>query len=205
MTSEIRKKKVLVIDNFLTNFEDYKDWVCGLDYVDMESQGVKYRDVLLSPLVDRIKRPLEKILEGELHTQLSFLRKYREGYTHPMWIHSDVRFAGIATTFFIRPTKGEGQDDGMIFWEHEWLGELLTEDQGPEYCQAADAQSLDIHKWKPTMVVPFKENRLVVFDARLFHSKQTYSNRGTVDTCRLIEVGFFSEEPFDIPEVRGVN
>ena len=90
----------------------------------------------------------------------------------------------------------------MLFWSHKVLGKRLQVSAAEEFGKLADSHTLVPDRFEAYQLVPFKENRLVVFDATLFHSKQTYSNRGDKDNCRVIEVGFFAEEKFDIPEVR---
>lgn len=194
---------IWVIDDFMPNFAAYKEWAATRKYENKESQGIVYKDVLISPNIELTKSLVEKTLSRSLVTQLAFLRKYidHRPHVHPAWIHSDMRFGGLATTFFIRPSYS-WQDDGMTFWEHKHFGKRLDQTASPEVCIAADRDTLNqSHNFTPYLTVPFKENRMVVFDACLFHSKQTYSNRGNADDCRLIEVGFFADQPFDIPKV----
>ena len=197
---------IWVIDDFMPNFAAYKEWASRLKYENKESQGITYKDVLISPNIELTKSLIESALSKRLVTQLAFLRKYidHQPHTHPAWIHSDVRFGGLATTLFIRPSHS-WQDDGMTFWEHKNLGRGLRPQDPPEVCIQADRDTLNVQgNFTPYLTVPFKENRMVVFDACLFHSKQTYTNRGDADHCRLIEVGFFAETPFDIPKVTEV-
>ena len=183
---------VIVLDNVLENFDEYKKQVKASKFGDVESQGMNYsdisQDVNAHAIYDEIflntpLRPEEK---------LSFLRAYKDKpeYRHPMWIHSDVLFADYIAIFFIQSSEFP-QDDGVALWRNKELDqiELWAHDHKGEKNQVVDSQSLDPDKWEMWKRIEFKENRLVICPAAYFHSKASYGNYGkTLDDCRIVHV-----------------
>lgn len=189
-------QKLIIIDNVLENFNEYKEEVLNSTFIDVVSQKIKYKD--MSQSVD--PKPIYNKIEGSLNLKTvdktSFLRAYIDTpeYRHPMWIHSDVLFSQYIGVFFIQGS-GFPQDDGLSIWKNNELGVHYLDNKDKDFEQKSkivDSQSLDPEKWSIIKRAEFKENRLVLFPATWFHSKTTYGNYGKeLKDARIIHVLFF--------------
>lgn len=189
---------VVVLDDLLPNFEEYKKQVLSCNFTDVDSQGMKYNDVSLEIAPYDIYDQIDKRTPLTPVDKLSFLRMYRDRpeYRHPMWIHSDVLFADYIAVFMIQSSEFP-QDDGLALWKNKELNDiqLYTKDHTEEKNQIVDSQSLDPEKWEMWKRIEFKENRIVICPAAYFHSKASYGNYGkSLLDSRIVHVLFFNEE-----------
>ena len=189
---------VLVLDDFLPNFEEYKQRVLQAEFSDVDSQGMTYNDISLQIPAQEIYDQITKKTNIKPVEALSFLRAYRDrpDYRHPMWIHSDVLFSDYIGILMIKPSEFP-QDDGVALWKNKELNDiqLYTKDHTGEKNKIVDSQSLDPEKWEMWKRIEFKENRLLICPASYFHSKATYGNYGkTLVDCRIVHVLFFNQE-----------
>lgn len=190
---------VFVIDDVLDDeaWWDYCNRVQFARFSDVESQGMKYSDISQDVSADKIYEALKKKFKRQSTTNvINFLRAYRNkpSYRHPMWIHSDVRFADFIGVFFVQPSEFP-QDDGFALWKNKELNDiqLYTTDHTDEKNKICDSQTLDPEKWELWKRVEFKPNRLVVCPAAYFHSTIAYGHFGeTLDKCRIVHVLFFN-------------
>lgn len=187
---------ISVYDNVLDNFIDYKKRVKSCIFEDVISQGVKYRDISQQIAGDELYNKIDKHFDGTIENQINFLRAYRDdpSYRNPTWIHSDVLFADYIAIFFIQASEF-WQDDGVSFWLNKDLGklELNTKSHIGKENEIVDSQSKNPEKWELFKRVEFKENRIVIAPASMFHSKTSYGNYGnTIDICRIVHVLFFN-------------
>lgn len=189
---------VIVLDNVLSNFEEYKKRTLQSNFIDYDSQGMTYNDVSqdVSPL--ELYKHIQDKTSIKPVDKLSFLRAYRDrsDYRHPMWIHSDVLFSDYIAIFMIKSSEFP-QDDGVALWRNKELDDiqLYTKDHTEEKNVIVDSQSLDPEKWEMWKRIEFKENRLVICPASYFHSKASYGNYGkTFLDCRIVHVLFFDQE-----------
>jgi len=189
---------ILVFDNLLPNFNEYKKKVLQADFRDIVSQEQVYRDMTQDISGDEIYAALKSKIGFTPSDKINFLRAYRDdpSYRHPMWIHSDVLFADYIAIFMIQSSEFP-QDDGVAFWRNKELGTLGLETKthiGKDN-ETVDSQSLYPEYWELHQRVEFKENRIVVAPASSFHSKASYGNYGkTIDECRIVHVLFFNKE-----------
>lgn len=187
---------IYIFDNLLKDFDDYRQRALSCSYKDVESQGIKYRDISQEIPGDEIYKQLKNKFNKPIEDKINFLRAYRDdpNYRHPMWIHSDVLFADYIAIFFIQSSEF-WQDDGVSFWKNIQLNKLAlsTKTHTGEKNKIVDSQSLDPEKWELYKRVEFKPNRIVIAPAAMFHSKTSYGNYGkTIDKCRIVHVLFFN-------------
>lgn len=187
---------IQVFDNLLDNFDYYKGNVKKATFKDTISQGQKYSDISQDVLPVLIYDALSSKVGFSTKDVLSFLRAYRDRpeYRHPMWIHSDALFSDYIGIFMVQSSEFP-QDDGVAIWLNKELGTFKLETDNPDddLNKIVDSQSMDPEKWSLIRRVEFKQNRLVVFPASVFHSKANLGNHGkTYDDCRIVHVLFFN-------------
>lgn len=190
-------KQYYVIDNVLTNFDDYLSEVKRCEFSDVVSQNQKYNDVCLGISHDKIYQKVKEELGFEPVNVISFLRAYRDRpeYRHPMWIHTDTLFSDYIGIFFVQSSEFP-QDDGFALWKNLELNaiELKTKTHLGEANHIVDNQSKNPEKWEMWKRFEFKQNRLVIAPASYFHSTSSYGHHGkTYDDCRIVHVLFFNE------------
>lgn len=189
-------QKLIIIDNVLPNFQEYKQKVLDGTFIDVVSQNIKYKDLSQHVGPEVIYAKIEETIKIKPKDKTSFLRAYLDNpeYRHPMWIHSDVLFAGYIGIFFIQGS-GFPQDDGVAIWKNNELGVHYLDNNDKDFdtkSKVVDGQSLDAEKWSIIKRAEFKENRLVMFPASWFHSKMTYGNYGReLKDARIVHVLFF--------------
>lgn len=98
-----------------------------------------------------------------LSPSVSFFRRSPHGQVEPNFVHTDEMMGDWTAILYLNPEPPKG--DGTIFWG------LLEMD-------------------KPERLVEAKFNRMVLFDARLRHSRAIFENYGEGDSARLIQVTF---------------
>ncbi len=120
---------------------------------------------------------------GDPNVTMTFFRKSPRGQEEPNYIHSDAGMGSRTGIFYLNPDPPE--HDGTTFWKSPdgWISGPWTK----EVATSARARK-DWVAWKH---VPAKFNRLVIFDADLFHSRGIKENYGRGDEARLIQVMFF--------------
>jgi len=193
-TINTKENEITVIDNLLSDFEDYNKRVDFVRFETLSQQGVHYNDMSQDLSGDRIYEAIKKLTDINPDNQLNFLRAYRKrSEPNPTWIHSDAFFADYIAIFMVR-SSSEPQDDGVCFWKNKGLNSICIDESNRPMWDTINKQSLDADKWELWKRIEFKENRLIIAPAAYFHSKTTYSNRGnSFQDCRIVHVLFFNK------------
>lgn len=113
---------------------------------------------------------------------LTFFRKSPEGQVEPNYIHHDAPMGDWTGILYLNETPAHW--DGTLFWTHV---------DGAERSTSEDDKSSDWdkpEKWKLSHAMQAKFNRLLLFEAPLFHSRSIKANYGHADDARLIQVVF---------------
>lgn len=136
-----------------------------------EARGLSFRDLTFGPdtfrgIAAARRRDVARVAELQTNASavLSFFRKSPQGQVEPNFIHSDEAMGRFTGIYYMNPDPPAG--DGTAFWERDGAA------------------------WKRVRLVPARFNRLVIFDARLHHSRAIFDNYGEGDTARLIQVVF---------------
>lgn len=119
---------------------------------------------------------------------MSFFRQSPAGQAEPNYIHTDLDMGEWTGILYLTPDPPSG--DGTAFWRHLATGAVGS-------VAATDAARLDewmdwrqTEKWERWQTVEAVFNRLLLFPARLFHSRAIAENYGDGDGARLIQIVF---------------
>ena len=161
---------IRVIDNVLDDPMAYRE----------KALSREFRDVTIGADTFKGIADAEPIRNS---TVLTFFRKSSHGQIEPNYIHSDVGMGRQTGIYYMNPDPPEG--DGTTFWKSP-EGSI----SGP-WTDAVQESARSRKGWTAWKQCPAKFNRLVVFDAELFHSRSILENYGQGDDARLIQVMFF--------------
>jgi hypothetical protein len=115
--------------------------------------------------------------------QVVFARQSPAGQLEPNDVHSDAAMGTTTAIVYLNPTPAEG--DGTVFWQRKATGAV----RGP-WDADCEADSHDRDAWERWRTVDARYNRLLLFQADLYHSRALVSNFGVGDDARLIAVAF---------------
>jgi hypothetical protein len=125
---------------------------------------------------------------------LSFIRRAYNGFDEEPRIHCDGIImnekTSFATVIYINNIVNV-TSNGTAFYEHELHGARLSEDASEdEFNRLILEDSNNESKWRLTDFVSAKPNRMLRYDARMFHSK--YPNKIT-EGIRIVLVAFYTK------------
>lgn len=160
---------IIAQDNYLetSTFDALKEY-CKSDF-EIVKMGEKDFSVLQTP------KDLLPLLKVEGHDLiLSFIRSAHKDFDTDLRIHADHIINGdkavLASVLYI------GDDDitpnGTAFYTHTKYGRQLPSDVSKEeFDRMIVEDSNDISKWVMTDFISAVPNRLLMYDANMFHSK----------------------------------
>ena len=164
-----------IADDFLPRgiFLELQEY-CSNNQFQIVTVGDKQFSVLNVP--DSIKKYIDK--EG-YKTILSFIRSAYSDFDNDWRIHADNIIMGervsLASVLYINDLKGISEN-GTAMWDHHLHGKELSECVSEkEYNRLILEDANDLSKWTKTDYIKSKPNRLLTYNANLFHSK--YPNR----------------------------
>jgi hypothetical protein len=193
-----QKTSLIVIDDFYANPMEVRNFALNQQF-NITGNFPGFRTIPL--LNDTIKEAIQYVMHpfaGEI------VDWFEDGHTgafqyttedHHSWIHSDggVRWAGV---LYLTPNAPLSAGTG--FYRHKktkidrfvHLTETPTEkDLSNPYL----TDYKDITKWELTDEVSNKFNRLILYDATLFHKSMDYFGKNLYDG-RLFQVFFFNTQ-----------
>jgi hypothetical protein len=202
------KTNILIIDNFYDNPYQIRKYALSLDYPEphdgytypgKNSEGEFYDQELHSTLENRLGNYLDYPQQKK---QAGYFRLSPESSSFQQDIHVDPIW-DIGGVLFLNPPNQCEPEAGTSFWIHNRLqiesvprnqeeGKLLGystyEDISRELIYG---DGLDRSKWTCYCKVPYKFNRLVLFDPFLWHSHGI--NFGTTkENSRLVQLFFLN-------------
>lgn len=111
---------------------------------------------------------------------LGFFREAKEGQDNSWRIHNDDIILGEqpdrAVVLFME-SENSDRLNGTAFWEHKEYGDVYTGKTNEDYDKLMREESENIDAWTLRSVVGYKQNRLVSYPCKYFHSK--YPNEFT--------------------------
>lgn len=123
---------------------------------------------------------------------LTFARQSPLGQREPNDVHSDIGHGSRTAILYLNPEPADG--DGTLFWRHQASG--LVRGPWDAQCQA---DSHDRSAWTIWRRVEARYNRLLVFDADLYHSRALVENFGAdPESARLIWIAFLADPTVDV-------
>lgn len=179
-----------VINDFLHRhtFESLQDY-CGYQKFWRVPVGDKEFSALPTPeyIIPFLEQPGHSII-------LTFIRKAHADFDTDYRIHADGIIAGqkadIASVLYINDPDGV-TENGTAFWEHKVHGQRLPENfTEEEFDRLLTEEANDLENWKKLSVVQAVPNRLLVYDANLFHSKHPNHIK---EGRRVVLVTFFKK------------
>lgn len=157
---------IRVIDNFIPEFETVRDMVMQANFGQYEFMGKPYSGV------GQVMLPVRALLEESLGFNIDFVHGHlrlgtkETALTH--YIHADTYSQMAMVLYFTEPQC----ETGTAFWRHKATGEsLMPSNAPPDVFAMFDADIEDESKWVQQMFVKAQENRAVLFNSRLFHSR----------------------------------
>ncbi len=153
---------IQVIDDVLADPHAYRIQALAQDFRDVTIGPDTFRGIAPCPEPDVTAAAVEALPNAE--PVLTFFRKSPAGQHEPNFVHSDEGMGNFTGIYYMNPDPPEG--DGTTFWERNG------------------------HEWRPKQHVPARFNRLLLFSARIPHSRAIFDNYGQGDGARLIQVVF---------------
>jgi hypothetical protein len=194
--------RMFIVDNFYTNPDAIRQF--AIQQEKENESGGNYAGVMthvpfitpehLETISHLVGHPIES------GTQLSGKFRFtKENDTYSQDIHFDpgdrLVWAGV---WYGTPGV---ETDGTIMWRHKRTGleSIPLTQQGIEkhgwygvddLKKFLETDGIDHSKWKKTLTLPFRYNRLVLFRPWMFHSPgKAFGD--TLENCRLIQTFFF--------------
>ncbi len=157
---------MIVIDDFLPDFELVKKFVSGVEYGEHLYMGKMYTG--FGPVTIPLKALIEEVC-GPVSIRLSHLRLGTKATPLTHYIHADIAGAKWGMVLCLSQPECE---TGTAFWTHTETGmDRMPFPTPPEIFRKLDDDIEDERLWTMTDMVPAKENRALFFESARFHSR----------------------------------
>lgn len=193
---------IKVIDNFIPkDFELIKSMVHQAHYGEYTFWEKPYYGFGQYTLP--LKGLIEDVVGEPIQFVMSHLRLGNKNTPLTHYIHADNAAAKYACVVYFSEPPCE---TGTAFWKHRELGlDRLEYPCDPKVFELLDKCISDESKWDRLEYVAVKENRAVIFNSQLFHSRYPKDlPLDESDTPRLVCTIFFnkvSEVPSDVETI----
>jgi hypothetical protein len=204
-------RPVVVINNFLKNPDEVRALALRYDYQeDKVYPGRRTpKQVIEGPFV----RALERFVGKPILKMESLFQIQPEGYDKDSFIHGDL--CDWAAVLYLN--KDRDGTPGTSFFRHKETGmdrvtlgiELMFQaiERGVQpdvIAGPATRDRFDMDKWDVTLTVPVQYNRLVLYNAKLFHRNASAWGTDVTD-ARLVQGLFLYTEPMDAKRTAGLD
>lgn len=191
---------VTVVDEFLPNAAEVREYALTLNYEPKEYTGFTYHGIGLSDMAEASILPLiERVVGAPIKKKLSFFKLAGDNDPSPTFIHADVSTdAKFAAILYLSDPTGPMQ--GTAFWRHKEFAAdripRLPEAIRAEWLQKNGAQlnteAGDETKWTQTGLLGQRFNRFAIYPTDYFHSRWPRETTGSTKAAsRLTWVAFF--------------
>lgn len=160
---------MIVYDNYLRggDFNEILDLVSTDEFIEIGGEDKKFL-AIITP--EEIKELVE--IPGH-ETVFSFIRKAHKDFDTDPRIHADGIILNenvdVASVLYITTS---GTTNGTAFYSHRHYGQHMPADiSEEEFNRLLIEDSNDPSKWEMVELVLNRPNRLLVYDAKAFHSK----------------------------------
>jgi len=199
------KNMITVFDDFYDTPNDVRKYALGLEYdIVGNYPGFRSRDNSLLPKENSLNHNLgvKQFLETYFgRTILKWDNSYNGGFQYVLhgeqtWIHKDqTKGCTHAALIFLHPNPPPG-DYGTTFFKHLESNTYVCSGNDVEDDKyMADGQ--DKTKWSIIDYIGYKFNRLVLYDAGMWHCANNYFG-DTLKNSRLFQCFFFEVEDYDL-------
>jgi hypothetical protein len=171
---------MLIFDGVLQDPLSYRTRIMAEPFTEMTYQGTTFPGMREAPVTTLEWAALFALTPRCLSRPKgsAFRLSSPSGAPNPAWIHSDESISTFAAVLYLTPDDA-GQ--GTCFWAHREWGSVNDGTRPWATC------SEDLSVWTPQVFVPGLFNRLLIFDAKLFHS--IYPKKPLSE--RLVQVFFY--------------
>jgi hypothetical protein len=152
-----------IIDNFLENPNEHLSDINSGVFEDIDTNIGLFKGIQLR---DDIVSFMVRSLFPDYIISMNFARRSPLNQIEPTFVHSDAGMGDLTCVLYL--SKDHPREDGTTIYN--------TDD--PE------DKSLTVYS---------RFNRMIVFDSKLFHSRNIFSNFGFDDTARLVQVLFLKK------------
>lgn len=152
-----------VIDNFLPDFDLVKRFIADVEYGDYEMEGKHYTGV------GQVTLPVKALLEqhlGPIKIKANHLRIARNDTPLTHYIHTDNYGTALVMVLCLQASDCL---TGTAFWTHKESG--LDSLELPDKFEYFNNAIKNEDEWGMSELVESKENRALIFEANLFHSR----------------------------------
>lgn len=204
-------RPVVVINNFLKYPDELRELALRQEYEEDKVYPGKRspRQTIEGPLL----KVLERFVGKPILSMQSVFQIQPEGYEKHSFVHGDLcDWAGV-----LYLNKGSDGIPGTSFYRHKETGmekltlgvemmfQAIEKGVSPNDLLAPTVRDrFDLDKWDVTLTVPVQYNRLILYNAKLFHRNASAWGRGIHD-ARLVQCFFLFTEPFGGPQTAGVD
>lgn len=157
---------MIVIDNFLPDIKLAQKLIADVEFGDCGYLGKVYSG--FSQVTLPVKLLIEEVV-GPISIRLSHLRKGTKATPLTHYIHADSYGASMG---FVLCLSAPACQTGTAFWTHKETNlHKLPVPTPPDLFEYLDKEIKDVSKWEMTSMVEAKENRALIFESSLFHSR----------------------------------
>ena len=191
--NENYSKHITVVDNFLDNPDEMREYALSLSYGERYSVGVRTKPTTFTPLY---KPVFEKILNNKIISNFDTHDDDSSTNGCFQWCNEEVTpvihadNVNCAAVLYLTPNAP--RESGTAFYEHKETGlrnVLGQDDEMIDY--VFQSGNLDFTPFKEIERVANVYNRLIIFDGRNFHSGTSYFGK-TIEDSRLFQIFFFT-------------
>jgi hypothetical protein len=193
-----QKASLIIIDDFYANPMDVRNFALNQEFnITGNFPGFRTKPLLN----DTLKEAIQYIINPFSGKIIDWFDDGHTGafqYTteeHHSWIHSDggVQWAGV---LYLTPNAPLSSGTGFYLHKKSKIDRFLHLTETPTKKDLNHPYLIDykdITKWELTDVVSNKFNRLILYDATLFHKSMDYFGKDK-HTGRLFQVFFFNTQ-----------
>jgi len=175
-----------VWDNVIPDPAAYREAALAQPFGDfVAAPGVVFHGI--APAGPQLPAILAERAPGHQPT-LTFFRQSPAGQREPNWIHCDRDMGDWTAILYV--TADPPPEDGTTFWRRRTTGARGSVATTPDAYHREALAFRDDALWEPWQTVQARLNRLVLFQAALFHSRAIVENYGAGRDARLIQVVF---------------
>jgi hypothetical protein len=155
---------MIVIDDFLPDFDLVKSFIADVEYGDYEMEGKHYTGV--GQVTLPVKALIEKRL-GPIKIKANHLRMARSDTPLTHYIHTDNYGTALGMVLCL---QAPDCPSGTAFWRHKETG-LDRIEMDKDVFEYFDEELKNPDAWEMTELVESAENRAVIFETNRFHSR----------------------------------
>jgi hypothetical protein len=155
-----------LLDEFLQDNSEFFEFPTGDESFWVRLASDKFNQYVISEI--------ESIENKKVKNILSFFREAKEGQDNDWRIHNDSIILNEqpdrAIVLFMESEESE-ELNGTAFWEHKKYGDVYTKDGFENFDEILKTESEKREAWTLKSVIGYKQNRLLSYPCRYFHSK----------------------------------